>query len=548
MDRRFILAVILMMLIAVVPSFLVKARRGTTPSRPAAGPPVAVEPSGRPTIDSMAAARPTVSPGVPAETVSVSSTLYTYQISTRGAAIVQGVVHGYRSLFGPEKGQPVRLLPDGHPVHQVGVATGNDTLWFSDWDFTPSASRLSVTGVTPLTLRASRGQVTAELTYTFEPDDYQVRVGGRIGGLGPEGGQLVLRMGDGLRQTETDTNANYYDFALVTKAGNSQLHRFSSLSRDVTTTFDGPFDWAAVKSKYFAIALVAVDDSVRLSGATARPLTSDKRRTRAEVRLVLPITASGVFGYRLYLGPMEQARLVRIGHDFDDINPYGWAIFRPIIRPAAIAGRWFLVWMHQNLHLAYGLCLVAFGILIRILLWPLNQKGMRASLRMQALQPELQAMQERYKDDPQQMQRQLMELYRKHGVNPFSGCWPMLLPWPILIALYVVFQYSIELRGQAFLWLPDLSQKDPYFILPIVMGLSMFGVSWVGMRGVPPNPQSKVMLYMMPVMMTVLFVTFASGLNLYYTVQNLVSIPQQWYLAKERLKRQPPPPPVPKRR
>ena len=129
---------------------------------------------------------------------------------------------------------------------------------------------------------------------------------------------------------------------------------------------------------------------------------------------------------------------------------------------------------------------------------------------------------------------------KREGVNPFSGCWPLLLPWPILLALFFVLSNSIELRGQSFLWLPDLALKDPLYIIPVVMGLSMFAVNKVGMAGMPPNPQSKMMLYFLPVMMTVMFVNFASGLNLYYAVQNIVSIPQQWYLAKERLKARPP--------
>ena len=138
-----------------------------------------------------------------------------------------------------------------------------------------------------------------------------------------------------------------------------------------------------------------------------------------------------------------------------------------------------------------------------------------------------------------------MALYKREGVNPFSGCWPMLLPWPVLLALFFVLSNTIELRGQSFLWLPDLSLKDPLYIIPVLMGASMFAVTKVGMMGVPPNPQTKMMLYFLPVMMTVLFLNFASGLNLYYFVQNLVSIPQQWYLAKERLKAQAAlPPPV----
>jgi YidC/Oxa1 family membrane protein insertase len=269
---------------------------------------------------------------------------------------------------------------------------------------------------------------------------------------------------------------------------------------------------------------------------TAKALPGTPRVTHARLTFGMPVPAAGGFQYRIYLGPMEYPRLHAIGHDFYDINPYGWPGFRTLIRPIAVGARWLLVWMHEHFALAYGAVLILFGVMIRVVLWPLNQKGMRASIRMQAIQPEMQRLQDRYKEDPARLQKEMMELYKREGVNPFSGCWPVLLPWPVLLALFFVLSNTIELRGQAFLWLPDLSLKDPLFIIPVLMGASMFAVQKVGMLGVPPNPQSKMMLYFMPVMMTVLFLNFASGLNLYYFVQNMVSLPQQWYLAKERLK------------
>jgi YidC/Oxa1 family membrane protein insertase len=234
---------------------------------------------------------------------------------------------------------------------------------------------------------------------------------------------------------------------------------------------------------------------------------------------------------------MEYDRLARIGHDFDDVNPYGWPGFRTIIRFIAVPVRWLLVWMHENLYLAYGLVLIAFGVLIRILLWPLNQKAMRANMKLQEVQPLMKDIQERYRDDPQRMQQEMFKLYKEHRVNPLGGCWPMLLPMPVLFALFFVFQNAIELRGTSFLWIPDLSRPDPLYVIPLLMGVSMYWLTKVGQKGMEPNPQMKMMLYMMPAMMTVMFLFFPSGLNLYYTVSNLASIPQQWMLAKEREKR-----------
>src|SRR4029078_9234684 len=223
--------------------------------------------------------------------------------------------------------------------------------------------------------------------------------------------------------------------------------------------------------------------------------------------------------------------------EFYDVNPYGWPGFRTLIRPVAGGVRWLLGWVHEPVHLAYGLVLVFFGVMVRVLLWPLNQKAMRANMQLQAVQPLMKDIQERYKSDPQKMQQEMFKLYKEYNVNPLGGCWPMLLPMPIQLALFFVFQNTIELRGASFLWLPDLSRPDPLYIIPLLMGLTVYGVSKVGQVGMEQTPQMRSMLYIMPIMMTVLFINFASGLNLYYAVQNLTSIPQQWMLAKERLKR-----------
>jgi YidC/Oxa1 family membrane protein insertase len=267
------------------------------------------------------------------------------------------------------------------------------------------------------------------------------------------------------------------------------------------------------------------------------PPTAGDDPTRADVRISIPVAADGTFEYMVYAGPMEYDRLHAIGHGFDDVNPYGWPGIRTLIQFFAVPVRWLLVWMHEQLGLAYGIVLVVFGILVRLILWPLNQKAMRSSMAMQAIQPELKAVQERYKDNPQKQQQEMMRLYKEHGVNPLGGCWPMLLPMPVLFALFFVFQNTIELRGQPFLWIPDLSRPDPLYIIPLVMGLSMFALSKVGQMGLEPNPQMKMMTYLMPPLMTFFLWRFAAGLNLYYAVSNIASIPQQWLVAKERQRR-----------
>jgi YidC/Oxa1 family membrane protein insertase len=552
MDRRVLWAIALMMVIAIAPSFLLKPpkgaqrRSGKADSATLATPPAQTAPTPLAGFGPEARAGELPSP-LPAETITVSSPLYRYGISTRGGALVEATLERYKALDPQEKGQLVQLIPRGSAINRLAFTVGRDTLSLADWDFIPSARRVDASAGQGLTLTSSRGEVSVELEYTFRPGDYQIDVRGRVRGLGPVGGHLLISMGDGLRQTESDSAANYYMYGVVTKTDQSKSTPFSKLKAgEPPTTLEGPFEWAAVKSKYFVVAILAGDSgAVQLSGVTAEALPGSSRVTHARVTAGMPVPGAGEFSYGVYVGPMEYPRLHAIGHDFYDVNPYGWPGFRTMIRPIAVGARWLLVWMHERFSLAYGAVLILFGILIRVILWPLNQKGMRASIRMQAIQPEMQRLQERYKEDPQRLQQEMMGLYKREGVNPFSGCWPMLLPWPVLLALFFVLSNTIELRGQSFLWLPDLSLKDPIYIIPVLMGASMFAVNKVGMLGVPPNPQSKMMLYFLPVMMTVLFLNFASGLNLYYFVQNVVSVPQQWYLAKERMKaRAALPPPV----
>jgi YidC/Oxa1 family membrane protein insertase len=554
MERRVVWAILLMMVIAIAPAIFSKKPAGE-PGSGAGGEPgtdsVAAPAAPAPRADAPparlpAAADQAAADQVAAETVLVSSPLYTYGVSTRGGRFVRATLGQYRTMAAGRSG-PVELLPDGSELLALTLVSERDTVDVGRWTFTPSAASLTVQGRTPLRLSAEDGTYGVELEYTFVPDEYRVDVSGRVRGIGPNGGLLLVGMGPGLAQTEADSAENTRELALVTRRGATERTSFADLEPGKPTTLSGPFDWAAIKSKYFVTAVLSFDSAgAGIGGVTAvAPATAGEDPARADVRLSLPVGPGGGFSYSLYAGPMEYDRLSRMGHDFDDVNPYGWPGFRTLVRFFAVPTRWLLVWMHESLGLAYGVVLVVFGILVRIILWPLNQKAMRASMAMQAIQPKMKELQDRHKDNPQQLQQEMFQLYKEHNVNPFGGCWPMLLPMPVLFALFFVLQGSIELRGTSFLWLPDLARPDPLYIIPLVMGISMYALTKVGQLGMEPNPQMKMMLYIMPVMMTVLFVNFPSGLNLYYSVSNIASVPQQWMLARERLKRAPPPVPEP---
>ena len=560
MEKRIILAILLMLIVAVLPSILFPPKK---PAGRTVGPSDSTAKPARPAPQAAAPAPPSVSPTVrpseaPAETVWVTSPLYRLGFSTRGGALVHAELLEYRSFARADSGRPVQLVREGGEPLLVyrrtggggGGGGGTDTTNLSDWSLTPSAGRVRVgsEGAT-LTFTGERAGARVAVEYRFFPGEYRLAVrGGMEGaGFGPAGATLLVGLGEGLRSVEADSMDDFRHYAVVTKAAKTQSTALQSIKESERKILDGPFEWAGVKSKYFFIAALAVEENQPRFGAAivqggARTVTSSSLfgrsavATRASVAVTLP-APTGEFRYELYVGPLEYRRLAQLGHDLDDANPYG-GFMRPIIQPVSVLVVNILIWMHDQLRLAYGWVLIIFGVLVRGLLWPLNQKAMESSLRMQAVAPLMKQVQDRYKNEPERLQREMMRLYKEHNVNPFGGCLPMLLPMPVLFALFFVFANTIEFRGVPFLWLSDLSRADPYYIIPIVMGLSMFVLSKVGQIGVPPNPQTKMMLYFMPGFMTLLFLNFASGLNLYYAVSNIFSIPQQYLIARRRLREQ----------
>ena len=561
-QRRFILAIALITAIIIVPSLLMRPSPPVTPVGP-----VDTAATGR---DSFPQPAPTLAapadtvpgdaafaqPAAPEDTVVVSGELYRYAFSTRGAALVSATLPRYANTIPGRKEERVDLVQPGRPLFGLRLVVGADTLSLDDWTFTPSAEEVSA-HAEPAVLQmvAERGGVRVSLGYRFRADDYRMEVDGKVDGLGPNGALLLVSLGQGIPNTEADSAVNFREMGLVTRRGDTELLRFQSLDRGEGRALPGPFDWVAVKSKYFVTALLALDSTrARISGATARAVArGEDDPHQAEVQVAVPLAAEGSFGWSVYAGPMEYPRLTAVGAEFDDVNPYGWPGFRTVIRAFAIPVRWFIVWMNETLGLGYGLVLIALGFMVRLVLWPLNQKAMRSAMAMQGIQGPLKEIQAKYKDNPARLQQEMMKLYKEHNVNPLGGCLPMLIPMPVLFALFFVLQNTIELRGVPFLWFPDLAQPDPIYVIPVLSGLSMFVLSKVGQKGIEYTPetraQAKMMLYFMPALITFFGLQFAAGLNLYWFASNVASIPQQWMIAQERLKKLPPKPapaPAPK--
>ena len=424
------------------------------------------------------------------------------------------------------------------------LALGRDTIaldtvpLYQDVKQSPTGTSVSYTG-------EIAGRPIA-LDYRVAADSFLLHVNASVSGA-PPGSALLVGLPSTLRSNEPDTLDDIGHLAVSYRLGSGDIESVSFSKLDSTTTRveTRPTHWIATRNKYFLVAYQAPAKTpfsvVQLRGGHR----SNKIANDVIASAALPLGTDGRARFDIYAGPQDFERLQKLGNDLDQVNPYG-GFLRGLVQPFAVIVMRVLLWIKRTTHLNYGWVLVLFGVIIRLALWPLNQSAMRTSLKMQRLQPELQALQKRYSDDPRKQQEAIMKVYKDHGMSPLSplmGCLPMLLPMPILFALYFVFQNTIEFRGVPFLWLPDISLKDPFYITPVLMGVSMFVMTWIGSRNVPPNPQAKMMMYMMPVMLTVFFLNLASGLNLYYAVQNVAAIPQQWLLARERAK-EPAPPPV----
>ena len=547
MDRRTLLALLLTAIVIVATPIIFPAPRRPAPdslaiadsaadSSRAAPTVTAVPPAG--TISaapSAPAPAPVVAPAV-VETTTVVTNRATYRFENGAGTPASVLLRDYRSLRpGTERDALVDLVPEGDRLFRLHVVRATDTLALDGAQFRADAQRRE--GSTIVQSFTSTGLATpVTITYRFPVDSFLVHVEGSVAGAATPG-RVFVTLPSRLPSAEANVEEDTRSLALGYKRGNDdvQSHKFSDLDSAEIVADTGAIRWMTERNKYFAVAVMPASDSAFRAVSFRGGARSNGLATGASGTAVLPFDGQR-FALRVYAGPQAWEALKATAPDLENLNPYGGWI-HGMVQPFTTIVMRMLLWMRHTFDVGYGWVLVIFGVLVRLLLWPLNQNAMRSSIKMQRIQPQLAELQKKHADNPERQRDAMLKLYQEHGMSPFTpvlGCLPMLLPMPILFALYFVFQNTIELRGVEFLWLPDLSLKDPYYITPIFMGISMFVLSWIGMKGMPPSPQSKMMLYAMPVVFTVIFWNFASGLNLYYAVQNVAALPQQWLLAHER--------------
>jgi YidC/Oxa1 family membrane protein insertase len=549
MDKRFFLAIALTLVVIIATPLIFPS---ANPPQSAANADSVAVASPAPAAPQIQAAAPIPAPGAQAagtrdtatptaqlraETTLVATTRADIGFTSAGGTPFAVTLRDHRALGG-HAGSPATIQRAASPLLQYSVVTNGDTTAFSRAEF---STQHSATGAEPsVEYRAMQRGVGLTIRYApgrSEQDAYIIHTQATLSGTTGKSFLLItLPRGFVSQEADPAEDATHLAYAFKPQKRSASSVAFSKLDPGERRIEEGPLTWVAAKSKYFLVALLA--DSVtspfvqlHIIGA---PRTG-KLVTEGEATIIAD-PAPGPIRFDIYAGPQEWTRLRALGREFENVNPYGGWI-QGVVQPFSTIVMRTLLWMKRTVNLNYGWVLIIFGVVIRLALWPLNQSAMRSSIRMQRIQPELQAVQTKYKSDPAKMQAEIQKVYAAHGMSmlsPLMGCLPMLIPMPILFALFFVFQNTIEFRGVSFLWLPDISLKDPFYVFPILMGVSMFVQSWIGMRNAPPNPQAKMMMYMMPVMFTVLFINFASGLTLYYTVQNLAALPQQWLLSNER--------------
>jgi YidC/Oxa1 family membrane protein insertase len=284
----------------------------------------------------------------------------------------------------------------------------------------------------------------------------------------------------------------------------------------------------ATRSKYFLASLVPLSKAgsgFKAEGIREVKYLQNKKLEKKKISVSLEIPISGDSlqdRFMVYIGPIDYHVLKNYKIGLENLVDLGWKI----IKPFSLAVLWVFVNLHKVIP-NYGLVIIVFTILIKILFHPLTHKSVTSAAKMQNLQPKMAALKEKYKKDPQRMNQEIMKLYKDEKVNPFGGCLPLLLQMPLFYGLFVVFRSTIELRGANFIfWLNDLSQMDKYYVLPVIMAVTMFWQQKMTIK----DPKQMAMVYMMPILFFFLFKSFPAGLTLYWTFFNILSLIEQYYI------------------
>ncbi len=456
--------------------------------------------------------------------INITTDVFKVKIDTKGGDIVETDLIDYKETKGSDV--PYMLLGefDGKQYFSqsglIGLngpdasANGRPTYQSEQTSYTLTGDELRV----PLQFTDSNG-VSFTKTYVFKKGQYDVGLEYKVNNTtsAPVQVQLYTQIKRTVQEKGSMVDQNYLGAAYGTDEEKYEKYSFSDMA-DKNLNKNTQGGYVAFIQHYFVSAWVPMQDQtntlyslITKSNAAIIGVKDEAVNVQAGSKQVLTAT--------YYMGPKESDKLEAIHPDLDLTVDYGWLFF--ISQPLFV----LLKWLHSILG-NWGVAIIAITIIVKTLMYPLTKAQYTSMAKMRALQPKMKALKEKYGDDRQKFGQATMEMYRKEKVNPMGGCFPILLQMPIFLALFYVFLESTELRHAEFvLWLTDLSAKDPYYVLPILFGASMFITQKLQPMTVTDPMQQKMMTFM-PVIFSVFFLWFPSGLVLYWLVSNLISIVQ----------------------
>jgi len=477
----------------------------------------------------------------PSRTITVNLPLYTAKISEKGAVFKSVVLKKYRETVDPNSPFYEMINPDlSQGTVRIGFAgnslKGIDDAIFSvnlekdSVDIKNKAQKISFSWTSP------KG-VVVEKTYLFSPETYVISLNVAI----KNGSDQSIKDNLTLSLLEkTPESVSRYGFEGPSALINNKLEQIKIKKIKKKDVYPGILKWIAVQDRYFISAIMpdeAVDASMHLS------INDDKilKNTYIQPEQVIQPDDQHVFKYKLFFGPKSMTVLKSV--DYDLIKAVHFGMFDVLAKPCV----WIMNFIYGYIP-NYGVAIIILTILSKILLWPLGNKSYKSMASMKKIQPLMAEIKEKYKDDKKKMNEEMMGLYKTYKVNPLGGCLPMVVQIPVFFALYRMLYEAIELRHAPFFgWINDLSAPDRLFrfdfsvpfmqppygipVLTIIMGVTMF----IQQKMSPPagDPTQAKMMMMMPIVFTVIFINFSSGLVLYWLVNNIISVAQQYYVTKK---------------
>ncbi|HEU4844449.1 MAG TPA: membrane protein insertase YidC [Burkholderiaceae bacterium] len=496
-------------------------------------------------VASAAAATPGA-PGEPApfksERITVTTDVIRADIDTLGGTIKRLELLQFKDGIDPTKNQ---VLFDADATHTYLAETGligapglpNHTTGFVA---RPGARMLNDANQVQLVLEAEQGGVKLTKTFTFKRGDYVIDVRHDVtnAGTAPVKPELYLQLVHDGNKPAGDSyfNSSYTGPTMYTDADKYKKMKFDALEKaaqeavktgkpmaqDHPTKADN--GWVAISQHFFVSAFVPQDKLTR-DIFTKKVDTNLYAIGTVQPLGTLAPGATVSNDAKLYSGPQESKLLEKVAPGLELVKDYGWLTI--IAKP--------IFWVMQQLHKMlgnWGWTIIVFTILIKLAFFPLSAAGYRSMAKTKLVTPKMQAIRERYKNDPAKMNQATMELYKAEKINPLGGCLPILVQMPVFIALYWVLQASVEIRGAPWIgWIHNLAAPDPFYILPVLYAISMFVTSKLNPQ--PADPMQAKMMMFMPLAFSVMFFFFPSGLVLYWVVNNVLSIGQQYVISKK---------------